>query len=134
MASASVRAEQRRQVEARTDGDMLRLVGGDHQHEVVAQQVLARVGDDQLLVGQVVHPLLIGGGEQIGGRALLDLSRQRGAGAERQAQRRMPRLRPLRRDVLHRIGQAGGGEYRQFLGARRKRRKQQAKCQQEAHR
>ena len=55
---------------------MLRLVGWHDQHEIIAEQVLARVGNDQLLLGQVVHPFLIGRGKEIGGRALFDLARQ----------------------------------------------------------
>jgi hypothetical protein len=45
----------------------------------------------------------------------------------------MPRLGPLRRDIVHRVGQAGGGEYRQLLRARNKRREEDTQEQQKAH-
>jgi hypothetical protein len=55
---------------------MLRLVGWHDQDEIIAEQVLACVGNDQLPVGQVVHPFLVGRGKEVGGCALLDLARQ----------------------------------------------------------
>ena len=50
------------------------------QHQLVAEKIHARVRLDQLAFGRIVHPAQVGGDEHIGGRALLDLLRQRGAG------------------------------------------------------
>lgn len=63
------------------DGDLILLIalGGD-QHQFVTQQRIAGVFHHLLLVDGVIHPLLIGGDEQIGWGALLNLARQRRRG------------------------------------------------------
>lgn len=70
-------AEKTGEVETRLDLDSrgVRLAGDED--DAIAEQVGARVGLDQLLVGEIIHPGKIGRDEHIGGRALLDLFRQR---------------------------------------------------------
>ena len=67
-------------VESLLDGHMAELgIRRRNQHQFVAKQVHACVRLDQLALGHVVHPAQIGGDEHVGGCALLDLPRQRGA-------------------------------------------------------
>src|SRR5690606_3247772 len=82
------------------------------QHEAVGKQVGPSTGAQQVGALEPVHPCLVGGDEQVGGRALFDLTGQRRAGGERQHRRGMalcaPGLAGLRECFL----QARGGQYR----------------------
>ena len=53
------------------------------QHERIAQQVDPRAGREQVALPDVVHPVEVGGNEEVGGRRGLDLLRERVARAVR---------------------------------------------------
>ena len=53
-----------------------RFLGRD-QHQLVAEQINARVLLDQLVPRAVIHPVEVGRYEHVGGRAVLDLFDQR---------------------------------------------------------
>ena len=62
------------EIEALVDGNVADLgILRRDQHQLVAEQVDARALLDELLSGDVVHPLEVGGGEQVGRCAVLDL-------------------------------------------------------------
>ena len=81
-----------------------------HQDKHIEQQVLARTGDDQVLLRHIVHPLLVGGEEQVGRRTVLDLFGQRVAAGIGNSHL-MSGFRGERLDVLvERLLQAGSGK------------------------
>ena len=98
------------------DRDLLDLgVLRRDQHQPVAEQVDARVVPDGLLARAVVHPFEVGGGEDVRRRALLELSRERGACRIARRHLGAGRLQERRIDVVERVLHRGGGEYRDGL-------------------
>ena len=89
------------------------------QHQPVAEQVDARVVLDDLLLRAVVHPFEVGGGEDVGRRALLDLLGERGACRVARHHLDAGRLQERRVDVVERVLHRGGGEDRDGLVLRR---------------
>src|SRR5262249_51689098 len=109
-------APQLRQVEAGRDGDGADLgVLGCDQHQPVAEKIDAGVVLDELVLRAIVHPVEVGGGEDVGGRAVLDLLDQRRA---RRIARHHLDPRALGEggiDVVERVLQGGGGKDRDGL-------------------
>ena len=92
------------------DARGLGVLGRD-QHDLVAEQVEAGVGLDQVLAREVVHPVEVGGDEHVGRRALLDLLGERGARGIGDLGRGLAGvLGPGRGDLVERVLQAGGGK------------------------
>jgi len=58
------------------------LAAWQNKHERIAREVVARVGENQILVGEFVHLLRTGAGEDINGRGLFDLFLQDAGGRE----------------------------------------------------
>ena len=80
-------------------------------HQRAKQERLARVGHDQPGLGQRVHPVFVGGHEQIGRAPSLDLPRQRRRGGKRQHRARVTMPGPGIGGGIHRFLQAGGGQH-----------------------
>lgn len=77
-----------RQGKAGADRHVQRLAGRRNQHQNVGEQPHPAVRHEQSPLGQIVHPGLVGGEEEVRGRALLDLAGQCGAGGEAQHRNR----------------------------------------------
>jgi hypothetical protein len=69
------------------DPDIRRGIGRGDQRQAIAQQILAAAVGDMAVLLQVIHPVGVGGEEDIGRSALFDLPRQGGRCAERQCHR-----------------------------------------------
>ena len=110
-------AEQGGEVEVRRQAQLQARGRRRHQHQTVGQQAHAAVGDDQVLPGQVVHPGHVGREEEIGWRALGDLSRQGGGGRDHRPDRAAGLRRIGGGDLVDRVGGAGGGEQVAAAGA-----------------
>ena len=68
-------AERACEIEAGRDLERGLAVRRRHQHQAVAEQIGARAGADQAAFREVVHPFRVGGDEDVGRGALLDLAR-----------------------------------------------------------
>jgi hypothetical protein len=64
-----------------------------------------------VLGGEVIHPLLVGGDEDIGRRPCLDLPGERGRGGERESYRILVHGFIFGAKVLQSVGQARGSEH-----------------------
>ena len=117
--------QQLRQRKAGLDLDLHFAVGGRYQHQAVAQQVRAGPRLDQLALLDVIHPVEIGGNENIRGRAVLDLLRQRRAGGIRHHHLLAIGALKLLPGVIQRLLEARRREHRQVLRLRRHDRQQQ---------
>jgi hypothetical protein len=74
-------ARKLREIEARSDRDIDELgILARNQNKAVTQQIDARLVLDDLLLRAVIHPVEVGGSENIGRRALLNLLHQCRAG------------------------------------------------------
>ena len=99
------------EIEALTDGHVADLgILRRDQHQLVAEQVDAGVVLDDLLLRAVIHPVEVGGGEDVGRRAGFDLLHQRGACgvARHDLDAGLPGEGGV--DVVQRIFHRGGGE------------------------
>ena len=113
---ASAGAERGGEREARSDPQRRHAILRRDQHEPVADHVDARRRRDQPALGEVVHPLLVGGDEDVRRRALLDLLRQ-------ERRRRVGRLErdagPLRDQRAHLVERALQADRREHEHAAR---------------
>ena len=89
--------------------------GRRDQHDAVAEQIHFGVGLDQVLVGEIFHPVEVGRNEDVGRRAFLDLLGERRA--RRIGHRRLFADVRLAGGVhgVERVLQAGRGEDSDFL-------------------
>ena len=93
----------------------LGILGRD-QDDLVAQEIEAAVGLDQVLARDVVHPVEVGGDEHVGRRALLDLLGQRRARRVGDLGHRLAGvLGPGRGDLIEGVLQAGRGKDDHFV-------------------
>src|SRR5215813_4054448 len=115
-------ADELRQVEAGRDGDVADLgVLGCDQHQPVAEKIDAGVVHDELVLRTVVHPVEVGGGEHVGGRAVLDLLDQRGTCRIARHHLDARALGEGGIDVVERVLQRGGGKDRDGFVLRQRR-------------
>ncbi len=115
-------ADEFRQVEAGRDGDVADLgVLGCDQHQPVAEKIDAGVVLDELVLRAIVHPVEVGGGEDVGGCAVLDLLDQ--CRTRRIARHHLDScvLGEGGIDVVERILQRGGGKDRDGFVLRKRR-------------
>src|SRR5262249_9983483 len=113
-------AQRLRQRRVRREVDLERAVLGRDEDEFVAEQVAPAGADDQLLVRNIVHPFRVGGDEERGGRPLLRLFCEGGAGGAGIGHPAVAGGFIGFGDVLQRILGAGGGEDEQIVGPRRR--------------
>ena len=106
--------ERGREREAGRDLEFDLAVGGRDQHQPVAGEIAARRLLDQTALLQVVHPLLVGGDEDVGFAAGFHLAREHRAGGERQFHGHAGGSGPVRRQLAQNVGQRRGGEHQQL--------------------
>jgi len=80
------------------------------QHQLVTQQVDARIGPNERLAGEVVHPFDVGGNEDVSRRAGFDLLGKRRTRRVACSHLRTARLGEGGIDVVEGVFQRGGGE------------------------
>ena len=83
-------------------------VRGTDEHQPVAQHIAAGAGVDEIPGLQIVHPVRIGGHEDIRRGPGLDLSRQRRAGGVGEFDAAMGGGGEGRADFIQRVGERGG--------------------------
>src|SRR5215469_8499420 len=110
--------QKRSQVETRLDFDLEVSIGRSNQDELVAEQVAPGCWLDQMPLLQVIHPVEVGGYEDIGWRTGFDLLGQRRACCVRDFRVSAALLLEELRSFVEGIGQAGGGEHNHVLRTR----------------
>ena len=104
-------AERAGEVEARRDRRPAPASGAGATSTMrLPSRLRARRRVDQVALLEVVHPVEVGGEEDVGRRALLDLLGQRRAGGVADRRGVAGRLGPVGRDRVERVLQAGRGE------------------------
>src|SRR5262245_20672105 len=96
-------AENLGEIEPGFDLDRLCLVFGRNQNDTVAEQVRARFWFNQMFLCQIVHPVDIGGDEDLCWRSLFDLLGKRRAGCVGDRGLFARLLLPLRIDGIERV-------------------------------
>ena len=115
------------------DGNVGADILARHQHQLVAQQILAGVVLDQALVVEIIHPVEIGGDEDIRAARRFDLARQDRRGRQRHRHLLAALLLIIGGDLLQGIGERGRAEHRDVRGeGRQRRQRQQQGCGQRA--
>ena len=98
--------------------DWQRTVNGHHDHERIPQTIFARAHINQIFLNQAIHFGFVGGKENIGGRAFLNLPGERAGRAEVENDF-VTGFSPVDGgDLLERIRQAHGGEHSDLSGVR----------------
>jgi hypothetical protein len=85
------------------------------QYQRIAHEYEARRRFDQLAILQVIHPLVVGGNEDVRRRTLLDLFRERRTRRIRNDDLQMPGGFPGTLDAVEALLEAGGSENREQM-------------------
>jgi hypothetical protein len=96
----------------------VRLIRRSDHHEAVAEERAPGLRPDEFLALEVVHPVEIGRYEQVRGRALFDLPRERGGGRIRDRDALAGRPPVVGRDRIEGVLEARRGKDRDVGGLR----------------